>query len=60
MERAQEEGFPDGPIRHCPACAQTLPAYIFVCFTCGADLMIDRDNGVLDVRPNTFAEAREA
>eukprot|EP00974_Lingulodinium_polyedra_P041854 4019256-Lingulodinium_polyedra.AAC.1 len=60
MERAQDDGFPDAPIRHCPACMQTLPAYLFLCFNCGAYLMIDKDNGVLGVRPNTFNEARAA
>eukprot|EP00974_Lingulodinium_polyedra_P123777 11188074-Lingulodinium_polyedra.AAC.1 len=52
MERSQDDGFPDAPIRHCPACMQTLPA--------NSCLTIDKDNGVLDVRPNTREEAREA
>eukprot|EP00974_Lingulodinium_polyedra_P047391 4547888-Lingulodinium_polyedra.AAC.1 len=60
MELSQDAGFPDAPIRHCPACVQTLPAYLFVCFRCGVYLMVDGDNGALDMRPNTLEEAREA
>eukprot|EP00974_Lingulodinium_polyedra_P013111 1272262-Lingulodinium_polyedra.AAC.1 len=60
MERALDDGSPDASIRHCPACVQTPPAYLFLCFNCGAYLIIDKDNGVLDARPNTLEEAREA
>eukprot|EP00974_Lingulodinium_polyedra_P084539 8183166-Lingulodinium_polyedra.AAC.1 len=36
MERAVEEGFQEGPMRHCPCCVQILPAYHCSCFRCGA------------------------
>eukprot|EP00974_Lingulodinium_polyedra_P096318 9338091-Lingulodinium_polyedra.AAC.1 len=64
MKRGSGDGLDVGPIWHCPVCMQYLPACLFHCLRCQAYLLIERDNGVFDVRftsvkaVRAFEEAR--
>eukprot|EP00974_Lingulodinium_polyedra_P064673 6247872-Lingulodinium_polyedra.AAC.1 len=60
MERAVEEGFEEGPIRHCPCRAQVLLAFHFSCIRCGAYFLVPEAEGDWKMRPESILAVERA